>query len=157
MSAASQVEILMKEIGPLLDPLCIDAFPEQQCWGLQLDEDTSLLVDLDETARKLVVSHEVGTPPEGDRFRLYELMLIHNHQWDKTGGRRMAVDVPGGSVVLLQDLALEDLDVARLCDAIESFAAAARSWRQIIATLRPGGAPPSEGPWGSAPPHALNV
>lgn len=143
MTAMPTIDSLLKEIGPVLDPLSIEAFPQHRCWGLLLDEATSLLIDLDEEAHKLILSHEVGTPAQGDRFRLYELMLLHNHQWDATGGRRLAIDEAGGGVVLLQDVAIQGLDVVRLCAVIEAFAEAARGWRQIVATSLP--APPVSG------------
>lgn len=157
MSAAPKIDLLMNELGPVLDPLAIRSHPDHQGWSLLLDEETLLLVDLDDEARKLVLSHDVGEPPDGDRFALYELMLVHNHQWDRTGGRRMAVDLPGGSVVMLQDIAIQDLDVPTLCGLITSFAEAARVWRRVVA--KPGADPaaPKEPLDGPGPHQAMQV
>lgn len=126
-----QVDGLMSQLGPVLDPLGITAFPGAKAWGIALDEETSVLVDFDESQGKLVLSSEVGTP-SGDRGQLYELMLRHNYLWDQTGGVRLALDAAGGNVVQIVDLFTEGLDVSALGRAVGVFADAARAWRTII-------------------------
>ena len=88
MARLEQIEGLMEQLGPVLDPLNVTAFPSEKAWGVQVDEDTAVLVDFDEEQGKLVLSCEIGAPPAGDRSKLYELLLRHNFHWDETGGSR---------------------------------------------------------------------
>ena len=69
--------------------------------------------------------------------RLYEQLLVHNHRWEQQGGLRMALDQPGGNVVLMQDLAIEGLDVTRLCSALTAFAASAKALREAMTASAP--------------------
>src|SRR6516165_9103497 len=48
-------EGLMEQLGPVLDPLNVTAFPSEKAWGVQVDEDTAVLVDFDEEQGKLVL------------------------------------------------------------------------------------------------------
>lgn len=139
-----QVEALMSQLGAVLDPLGITAFPSSKTWGIALDEQTSVLVDFDDTLGKLVLSCEVGKPAPGDRIKLYELMLRHNFHWDRTGGVRLALDGDDGNVVQIVDLAADGLDVTRLNRVVQGFADAARAWREMI--KRPAGTSQQTGP-----------
>ena len=129
---AEQLESLMTRLGPVLDPLGIVAFPDTKAWGLAIDEDTSILIDLSVDESKLVLSCELGVPPGGDRAALYELLLRHNYHWDQTGGVRLALDSPEGGIVQLADLAADGLDVPQLAGVVRVFADSARAWREII-------------------------
>ena len=82
MARLEQIEGLMEQLGPVLDPLNVTAFPGEKAWGVQVDEDTAVLVDFDEEQGKLVLSCEIGAPPAGDRSKLYELLLRHNFHWE---------------------------------------------------------------------------
>ena len=91
MATMEQIEILMSDVGPVLDPLAIDAMPEAKCWGIAMEEDLSVLVEFDEQKNCLVLACELGAPPPGDRTALYELLLQMNYHWGATGGTRMAI------------------------------------------------------------------
>mgnify|MGYP003351009878 FL=1 len=49
----------------------------------------------------------------------------------------MALDQPDGNVVLMQDLAIEGLDVIRLCSALTAFAASAKALREAMTSSAP--------------------
>lgn len=127
-----QFESLVTRLGPALDPLGIVAFPDTRTWGVAIDEDTSILIDLSVDETKIVLSCELGVPPGGDRAALYELLLRHNYHWDQTGGVRLALDSPDGGIVQLADLAADGLDVPQLAGVVRVFADSARAWREII-------------------------
>ena len=52
MARLEQIEGLMEQLGPVLDPLNVTAFPSEKAWGVQVDEDTAVLVDFDEEQEK---------------------------------------------------------------------------------------------------------
>jgi Tir chaperone family protein CesT len=132
MATPDQIESLMAEVGPLLDPLEVASFPEESVWSVQIDEDILLLIDFDVAQDKLVLNCDVGQPPHGDRSRLYELMLNYNFHWDQTGGARLAVDAPGGNVVLIFDVPADELEITGFAAILENFTETARNWRQIV-------------------------
>src|SRR4051794_24374112 len=109
-----------------------------------------LFADHDPARDVLVLSAEVGSPPESGRLRLYELLLRYNHRWAETAGARMALDGEGGAAVLLLDLvAASTLDLPRLQAALAGFLDAARAWAEILAR-GPGGDDGAEVPFNPA-------
>ncbi len=136
MATKETIGNLMVELGPVLDPLAIEAYSEDPCWGVMLDEDTVVLVHLDEQKNSLVLSCSLGEPPSGDRTALYEKLLQLNFHWDVTGGNRMAIDGPGGRVVQMFETPADGLDVTRLSAILAAFGQVAGAWRQIV--QRPG-------------------
>jgi len=134
-----QVSSLISQLGPVLNPPAIYASEEEKSWGVALAEDLTVLVEYDESKDSLVLAAELGTPPDGDRTALYELLLRMNYHWDTTGGIRMALDGPAGQVVQVYELATEGLEATRLGATVTAFAETAVAWREII--QRSGSAP----------------
>ena len=132
MATLEQIEILMSGVGPVLDPLAIDASAEPRCWGIAMAEDLVVLVQFDEQKNSLVLSGDLGAPPAGDRTALYEVLLQMNYHWETTGGVRMAIDGPGGEVTQLFEMPADGLDPSRLARILSSFADAAKAWRGIV-------------------------
>ena len=132
MATKETIGILMSEVGPVLDPLAIEAYSDDPCWAVALDEDTLVLVYLDQRKDSLVLSCSLGEPPPGDRTTLYEKLLQLNFHWDVTGGSRMAIDGPGGHVVQMFEIPAEGLDVLRLVGLLRTFAQVATAWREIV-------------------------
>jgi hypothetical protein len=133
MARREQIEALMVELGSLADPWSIEAFGDRKAWGIRFDEERAVLIDFDEEEGKLIISRDIGTPMSTDRTRLYEAMLRHNFHWDLTGGTRLAVDGPGGSVVMIADLVAEGLDARQLNAALSGFNQSADAWKAIVA------------------------
>lgn len=128
----AQVEQLVEQVGPILDPLELIYFPGQDAWGVLVDERTSVLVDYDEPGR-LILSCELGKPPMSECCKLYELLLICNSLRDEAGGFRFYLDGPQGQVVLRRESMLGTADPMSLADDLRSFARAAEIWRAIVA------------------------
>ena len=127
-----QVSNLISQLGPVLNPPAIYASEDEKSWGVALAEDLTVLVEYDEAKDSLVLAAELGTPPDGDRTALYELLLRMNYHWDTTGGVRMALDGPAGQVVQVYELATEGLEATRLGATVTAFAETAKAWREII-------------------------
>ena len=132
MATIEQIEILMSEVGPVLDPLEVAALPEQKSWAVAMEEDLAVLVQFDEQKNSLFLTGDVGAPPAGDRTALYEILLQMNHHWESTGGLRMAIDGPGGEVTQVFEIPADGLDAGRLAGILSAFAVAAKAWRGIV-------------------------
>ncbi len=136
-----QVTALISQIGPILNPLAIEASEELRSWAIAMPDDLAVVVQFDEDKNCLVLASELGAPPAGDRTALYEILLQINFHWDTTGGTRMAINGPGGEVVQVYEIGADGLDATRLSAILASFADGAKAWRELI--QRPAAAPGS--------------
>src|SRR3954453_10385430 len=110
MTGPSRVQALMREIGPLLELEQVSDFDGEREWALVVDAATVVHADYVEADDRLMLSIELGRPPEASHHRIYELLLLYNHGWPETGGVRMALESPGGTVVQLFETGAADLD-----------------------------------------------
>ena len=60
----------MAGVGPVLDPLSIDAVPDEKAWGVAFEDELVVLIQFDERKNCLVLTSEFGAPPPGDRMAL---------------------------------------------------------------------------------------
>ena len=139
-----QVNALFAQLGPVLNPLAIEANAETKAWGIALEEDLMVLAQFDEEKGCLVLSTEVGAPAPGDRTALYELLLRANYHWDATGGVRLAINGPDGEVFQVVEIPVDGSDATRLSAIVTSYAESAKAWREIVQGLASGSAPPPE-------------
>ena len=119
----------MREIGPLLELEQVTEFDGGREWALVVDEATVVHADYVEADDRLMLSIELGQPPEASRHRIYELLLLYNHAWPETGGVRMALESPGGTIVQLFETGVGDLDLTGLRNVVAGFVELARHWR----------------------------
>ena len=104
MSVKDHMHRLMSEIGPLLELAAVIESDDGDGWILAIEEDDSVLVELDEAEGRIFLSAEVGLPDDEARPGLYETLLVYNAQWHASGGVRMALDAPGGEVMQILEL-----------------------------------------------------
>lgn len=132
MAGREHVQALMRDIGPQLGLLEVTEFAVLHTWTLVVDETTVLFADYDDAGIRLMLSAEVAEPAEAGRSQLYELLLRYNDAWRQTGGGRMALD-PAGTVVLLFELPVAGLDLARMQTVIRGFVEVLHGWREALA------------------------
>jgi hypothetical protein len=129
MTGPSRVRALMRDLGPLLELEQVSVFDGEREWALMVDEETIVHADYVEADDRLMLSIELGQPPEASRHRIYELLLLYNHGWPETGGVRMALESPGGTIVQLFETGAGDLDLIGLRNVVVGFVELARHWR----------------------------
>ena len=129
MAGLDRVDALMREIGPLLGLDQVTLYDSGREWALVVDERTVVYADYIEAGERLMLSIELGRPPEASRQRVYELLLLYNHAWPDTGGVRMALESEGGPIVQLFETDTADLDVSGLRNLLGGFIELARHWR----------------------------
>ena len=146
MSNLERLQKLMSEIGPLVDKIeAVDQVGEAY-WLFAFGEDTVLQIQYDEQAHKLILFTDLGAPDEEHRLAVYEELLSFNYLWSETGGVRMAIEGPKGTVSQILDLFTLDLDASALSTVMHGFCEKAEYWRDFIAHF----SPPTEG--AQAPP-----
>ena len=129
MTQLSQIETLMEELGPVLDPVSIEAFPKDRHWIVILDEETVCFIDFDEEQNKLIFRCPLGDPA-GDRLSLYETLLVYNGLWTQESGCWMGLEE--GMVVQLYEDDADVFDVPRLTHVLQKFRDIARDWSKIV-------------------------
>ena len=133
MADKAHVHALMTEIGPALELAEVQEFERDNLWTLVVDQGTVLFAEYDPDDARLWLSADVCAPQPGDRSKLYELMLQYNARWRQTGGVRLALDGPGGTVVQAYDMTVNGLDLSRLCTVVGNFRETLAAWREIVA------------------------
>lgn len=125
---------MLVEVAPQLDVAEVSALEATGGWAVAFDPSGLEVVTLDYDARtgKLVVSTDVGVPPEDKRLPTYAGLLTYNRYWSETDGVRMALDEPEGHVLMVFDIALGDLDALKLGTALGNFAQVARAMRELV-------------------------
>ena len=132
MANFEQLMLLMSQVAPVLDPLMIDVSASANCCLVVMEADLGILIQLDERRNRLFLSSELGAPPPCDLKRFYETLLVVNYHWEKTGGWRMALNGPGGEVVLVSETAADGQDATQFCATLTAFAATAKAHRKIV-------------------------
>jgi hypothetical protein len=135
-----QVHGLMAEVGAVLDLAEVTELPDHDYWRVVGADETGIDLDFERTTGKLVISTSLGRPRAQGREALYDTLLAYNGAWRETGGARLALDEPGGEVVLLFDLDAEGLDVSASAacwrTSRRSRPSGAGSWRASWAPRR---------------------
>ena len=70
MTGPSHVRTLMREIGPLLELDQVTEFDGEREWALVVDADMVVHADYVEADDRLMLSIELGQPPETSRHRI---------------------------------------------------------------------------------------
>jgi hypothetical protein len=113
-------------------------------WLLVLDDGSAVGVETDAARGVLVLSTDLGHPPEGQELEAYRLLLHATAAWREMGGLRMALDPLDDAVLQLLELPLADLSQAAAREAVVHFTQTARNGRRVIASLGADAAPPPE-------------
>ena len=137
MSNLQRLQKLMSEIGPLVDG--IEAIDQEgdDFWLFAFGDDMVVQIQHDEQAHKLVLFTDLGIPDEEHRLAIYEELLSFNYLWSETGGVRMAIEAPNGTVSQILDLFTLDLDASTLSTVLQGFCEKAEYWRGFIANFSP--------------------
>lgn len=146
MANIQQIKQLMVEIGPALELLEVREFEDPDIWTLIVNEEVLVFAEFDESRDVVVLSVDLAELPEASRAERHALLLTYNNQWRETGGVRMALDEPEGTVQQIFDISANGLNVQNFGTALTNFAEIAQTWRAIL--TGEGGGPANDSPDG---------
>ena len=132
MAIEQSIEQVMKEIGPLANLCAVRAYPAERMWQLAVDEETIVFAELAPSGGNLVLSAELGPPPDIDRANFYELLMRYAHAWHLTGGLRIGLAEGDASLWLLRDCCAVDLAPLEFAEMLSDYVANIRAWRDGI-------------------------
>ena len=127
---ATDILLLIAELGAI-ELVELD----DDIWLLVLDEDLAVQVECDEPADFLMLSAELGAPPQGQELAAYRLLLQATAAWRETGGLRMGLDPIEDVILQFQELRLAGLDREAARERVARFADAVRNGRRVLAAM----------------------
>jgi len=142
MTSVEQIRNLFEDVGPELDVQGVLQTEDDQ-WALVYDDQIVVEISHEVDRKCLTLGAELGEPAEEDLLETYRSLLAYSALGDRTGGIRIALEAPYGSVVQLLDLFTEDLDLVTLISVLDNFVEKVRTWRELLAA---GGISPEDVP-----------
>ncbi|MCG8650557.1 MAG: type III secretion system chaperone [Pirellulales bacterium] len=124
--------LLFAEVGPLLSNIEEIRFDGDSQWAIAFDEKTIVMAACDEASGKLTFWVELTELPESADSETLQMLLCFNFLWQETGGARIALNQPGGTVMLVFDVVAEGLDVNSLAHVLENMVDHTGRWRQAL-------------------------
>lgn len=132
MATKEQVSAIMAELGPLMELAAVVEYADAGTWRLDVNDETTVFVELDEDSAVLTLSSEVAALPSStDLDRLYRLLLQCNGHPERTGGLTLGLD---SEDVVTQSLRMPaaGLDRSGLAETVAGFIQRLDGWRTIV-------------------------
>lgn len=119
------------ETGGLDDAIALILQKGDDVWQVDY-EDVAIELEFHEATGRLVLSAELGVPPQERRLEVFEALLSYAMLWRETGCIRVGLGGSDGPLALMADLAADELLPATLAVALADFAAKVRVWRGYV-------------------------
>ncbi|MEW4486688.1 type III secretion system chaperone [Thalassoglobus sp. JC818] len=132
MTEIEQINCLLKEVADICEVQQLLRLRTDQ-WGFVFSENLQTVIGFDSMRKCLTLSCEIGVPADERKLDTYEQLLVYASLDTQTGGVRVALDAPDGSLLLLLDMFVEDLDTTTFAEVLEHFIDKVNLWRQSIA------------------------
>ena len=127
---SEQVNRLLKDLGPLLDPDEIRV--TENGWLIVLDDKRLIDIEFDPVMNRILLSCLVGHIDESHHELTYRQLLQYNTLWLVTGGLRFSLSDNPNEVMLMLELPVPALEVQLFYTAIQNFIEVGSCWSTII-------------------------
>ncbi len=132
-TTVEQIQQLMQELGPAMPEIDAVVQTEEPSWAIQFSDESILVIEPAEEPPRLVLSSELGTAAEAVERQVYEALLSYNLMWRDSGGVKIGLAGPKGTLIISTELPLEGLVLADLQAAILRFMKVTGSWQRYVA------------------------
>ncbi len=134
MANVEHINRLFEETGPAMNDVDSVYRTDEFQWTLFFDEERSVDFEFDMPQQKLVLTTNVGCPPEESRSSLFGLLLTYNSLRSDNGGVMMAITGTeiDDQVVQTFELNAAELQLQTLQNVVRNFHQKAELWRQAI-------------------------
>ena len=127
-----RVQIMMEEIGPSMPEIEAVIQSEEKNWAIQFDDQSIITLEWAEKPERVVLTSMLGVPSESMQLSVYETLLCYNLLWKDTGGVKMALAGPGGDLMLLYELYVDQLMLNDLQIVISNFSSISQVWSVYV-------------------------
>lgn len=145
MTTIEQIESLIKELGPAMPDIDAVVQTEEPSWAIQFSDETIIIIEPADDPSRMVISAELGAAAEAQQRVVYETLLCYNLMWRDSGGVKVGLAGPQGSLIISADVCVEGLTLMGLQQEIDRFLKIARSWTQYVDKADASEAPPLPG------------
>lgn len=128
-----KIQQLLQELGPSTPEIDAVAQTEDPSWAIQFSDETVLLIEATEEPGRMVISADLGHTTESNQQLIYETLLCYNLLWRQTGGVKIGLAGPKGSLVISTEVSIEGMSLNDLQHDLLNFVAIVRSWSKYIA------------------------
>jgi hypothetical protein len=126
------MQAMMEEIGPAMAEIEAVIQSDDKKWAIQFEDQSIIMLEWTERPDRIVLSSMLGIPSETMQLSVYEALLCYNLLWKDTGGVKMALAGPGGDLMLLYELYVDQLMLNDLQIVISNFSSISQVWSVYV-------------------------
>ena len=127
-----RMQAMMEEVGPAMAEIEAVIQSEDKNWAIQFEDQSIIMLEWSERPDRIVLSSMLGIPSEAMQLSVYEALLCYNLLWKDTGGVKMALAGPGGDLMLLYELYVDQLMLNDLQIVISNFSSISQVWSVYV-------------------------
>ena len=127
-----KIQQLLQELGPSTPEIDAVAQTDDPSWAIQLSDETIVMIEPTEDPGRMVISADLGTATESMQKPIYETLLCYNLLWRKTGGVKIGLAGPKGSLIITTELSVEGLTLNDFQQELMNFVTIVRAWCRYV-------------------------
>ncbi len=133
MTTVEQIQQLIQELGPSMPEIDAVVQTEEPNWAIQFSDETIVIIEAADDPPRIVMSAELGAASDARQKAVYETLLCYNLMWRDSGGVKVGLAGPQGSLIISAEVCLDGMLLMDLQDALNRFLKITRSWTQYVA------------------------
>lgn len=132
-TTVEQIQQLIQEVGPSMPEIDAVVQTEEPSWAIQFSDETIVIIEAADDPARIVMSAELGAPSEARQRAIYETLLCYNLMWRDSGGVKVGLAGPQGTLIISTEACLERMSLMDLQNSLNRFLKITRSWKQYVA------------------------
>ena len=135
-----KIQDLISQIGPVFPDIDAVIQTEDPSWAIQFVDELVVMIEQLEQPDRMVFSSEIGAVTDDQELPVYEALLCYNLLWKDTGGVKIGLAGPKGTLIVTSELLLEGLTLMSFQEALTNFTNIARSLSKYVLKDKKSGA-----------------
>ena len=127
-----KIQQLLQELGPSTPEIDAVAQTDDPSWAIQFSDETIVLIEPTEDPGRMVISADLGTATNSLQQSTYETLLCYNLLWRQTGGVKIGLAGPKGSLIITTELSVEGVTLNDLQQELMNFVTIVRAWSRYV-------------------------
>ena len=127
-----QIQKLVEEVGPSMPEIDAVVQTEEPSWAIQFSDDTVIILEPADDPSRVVMSADLGGVADAQQRIVYETLLCYNLMWRSSGGVKVGLAGPEGTLIISADVCLDNLTLSDFQQEIGKFLKITRSCVQYV-------------------------
>ena len=127
-----KIQDLISQIGPVFPDIDAVIQTEDPSWAIQFVDELVVRIEQLEQPDRMVFSSEIGAVTDDQELPVYEALLCYNLLWKDTGGVKIGLAGPKGTLIVTSELLLDGLTLMSFQEALTNFTNIARSLSKYV-------------------------